>query len=109
MKPMRRWLCLLFVLLLLSAACVAQVGNPPRPAPATPVTAILGAMTVEVEVLGQQLTDREERAVQGVRFTTGSLKGRRVVLAHSGVGKVNAAMTATLLVEHFQPAHLVFT
>jgi adenosylhomocysteine nucleosidase len=106
---MRRWLCLLFVLLLLSAACVAQVGNTPRPAPAAPTTAILGAMTVEVETLGQQLTDKEERTVQGVRFTTGSLKSKRVVLAHSGIGKANAAMAATLLVEHFQPAHLVFT
>jgi adenosylhomocysteine nucleosidase len=66
-------------------------------------------MTVDVEARGQQLTDREERTVQGVRFTTGSLKGKRVVLTHSGIGKVNAAMAATLLVEHFQPAHLVFT
>src|SRR5262249_24105354 len=36
-------------------------------------------------------------------------KGRTVVLAHSGMGEVNAAMAATLLVEHFQPAHVLFT
>jgi adenosylhomocysteine nucleosidase len=107
---MCRCLCVLsFLLLLLSAASIAQVGNTPRPAPATPVTAILGAMTVEVETLGQELTDKKERTVQGVRFTTGSLKARRVVLAHSGIGKVNAAMAATLLVEQFQPAHVLFT
>ena len=47
--------------------------------------------------------------VQGVRFTTGSLKDRRVVLTHSGMGKVNAAMAATLLVEQFQPTHVLFT
>src|SRR5262249_11939408 len=76
---------------------------------AVPVIAILGAMTVEVEALEQQLTDRKERTVQGVRFVTGSLKGRTVVLAHSGMGEVNAAMAATLLVEHFRPAHVLFT
>ena len=66
-------------------------------------------MTVEVETLGQELTEKKSRTVQGVRFTTGSLKDRRVVLAHSGIGKVNAAMAATLLVEQFQPTHILFT
>jgi hypothetical protein len=50
MKPRRGWLCVLFVLtLLLSSGSGALVGDPPQPAPATPVIAILGAMTVEVE------------------------------------------------------------
>jgi adenosylhomocysteine nucleosidase len=110
MKPRRGWLCVPFVLtLLLSSGSVALVGDPPRPAPATPVIAILGAMTVEVETLGQALTEKKERTVQGVRFTTGRLNNRRVVLAHSGMGKVNAAMAATLLVKQFQPTHLLFT
>jgi adenosylhomocysteine nucleosidase len=73
------------------------------------VTGILGAMTVEVELLEQQLTGRKERTVQGVRFVTGGLKGRTVVLAHSGMGEVNAAMAATLVVDHFQPTHVLFT
>lgn len=110
MRPIRRWLCVLsFLLLLLSAASVAQVGNTPRPVRAMPVTAILSAMTLEVETLGQELTDKKEVTVQGIRFTTGGLKDRRVVLAHSGIGKVNAAIAATLLVEHFQPTHILFT
>jgi DNA-binding transcriptional regulator YdaS (Cro superfamily) len=54
MRPMRRSLCVLsfLLLLLLSAASFAQVGNTPRPAPATRVTAILSAMTLEIETLG---------------------------------------------------------
>ena len=110
MRPMRRSLCVFsFLLLLLSAASVAQVGNTPRPAPTTRVIAVLSAMTLEIETLGQQLTDKTEMTIQGIRFTTGSLKERRVVLAHSGMGKVNAAMAATLLVEQFQPTHILFT
>lgn len=66
-------------------------------------------MTVELETLEQQLTDRKERTVRGVRFVTGSLKGRAVVLGHSGMGEVNAAGAAILIVEQFQPAHLLFT
>jgi adenosylhomocysteine nucleosidase len=110
MRPMRRSLCVFsFLLLLRSGASVAQVGNTPRPAPTTRVTAVLSAMTVETETLGQELTGKMEMTVQGIRFTTGSLKDRRVVLAHSGIGKVNAARAAALLVEQFQPTRVLFT
>src|SRR5437660_5345098 len=107
MRPMLRSLCVLFFLLLvLSAVSVAQVGNAP---PTTRVIGILSAMTLEIETLGQELTDKTEMTVQGIRFTTGRLKDRRVVLTHSGMGKVNAPMAATLLVEQFQPTHILFT
>ena len=87
-SPMRRSLCVFsFLLLLLSAASVAQVGNIPRPAPTTRVIAVLSAMTLEIETLGQQLTDKTEMTVQGIRFTTGSLKDRRVVSPTRGLGK----------------------
>src|SRR5258707_4662091 len=110
MRPIRRSLCVFsFLLVLLSAVSVAQVGNTPRPAPTRRVIGILSAMTLEIETLGQELTDKTEMTVHGIRFTTGSLKDRRVVLAHSGTGKVNAAMAATLLVEQFQPTHVLFT
>src|SRR5262245_54832030 len=102
MRPMRRSLCVFsFLLLLLSAASVAQVGNTPRPAPTTSVIAVISAMNQEIETHGKQLTDNTEMTVQGILFTTGSLKDKRVVLAHSGIGKVNAAMAATVLVEQF--------
>src|SRR5438046_5768376 len=109
MRLMRRSLCVLsLILLLLSAASVTQVGITPRPAPTTRVIGILSAMTLEIEMLGQELADKTEMTVQGIRFTTGSLKDKRVVLAHSGMGKVNAAMAATLLVEQFLPNHILF-
>lgn len=109
MKPTRGGLCgLVLPALLLAPGCAARADRP-QPPPAGPVIGVLGAMTVEVERLGQELTDKQERTVQGVRFTTGSLKGRRVVLAHSGMGKVNAAMAAALLVEGFRPTHVLFT
>jgi hypothetical protein len=68
------------LLLLLTAASVAQLGNTPRPAPVARVVAVLSAMTVEIETLGQELTDKKELIVQGIPFTTGSLKERKVVL-----------------------------
>ena len=39
----------------------------------------------------------------------GSLAGREVVLAETGIGKVNAASAATLLLERFTPRLLINT
>jgi adenosylhomocysteine nucleosidase len=78
-------------------------------AKAGPVTAILGALPVEIELLENRLQDRQTNQYLNLTFYTGTLNGRRVVLAVGGVGKVNAAMTATLLLDHFHPAEILFT
>lgn len=75
----------------------------------TPVTAILGALEEEIENIDANLLNREERVIEGVNFSTGEINGRKVVVARSGVGKVNAAMTATLLIEHFNPSEIIST
>src|SRR6266404_2107934 len=72
------------------------------------IIAILG-IPEETEVLASQLKNRREIKVEGVSFTVGSLNGRSVVLARVGFGKVNAALAATLLIQHFKPEGLLFT
>jgi len=74
-----------------------------------PTTGLLGAMGSEVRMLLDQLEHAQEQRIEGVRFWTGRLRGRRVAIAMTGVGKVNAAITATLLHVHFHPAEVLFT
>lgn len=74
-----------------------------------PLTAILGAFEREVTLLEDRLSERREHQIEGIRFVTGKLHGRNVVVVWTGIGKVNAAMTTTLLVEHFKPKHIIFT
>jgi adenosylhomocysteine nucleosidase len=59
---------------------------------------------VEARLEGAMVT-----RIQGVVFTSGKIDGAPVVTARSGAGKVNAAIAATLLVDHFSPAAVVFT
>ncbi|HTG74902.1 MAG TPA: 5'-methylthioadenosine/adenosylhomocysteine nucleosidase [Terriglobia bacterium] len=47
--------------------------------------------------------------IQGFVFTVGTVEGARIVVARSGVGKVNAAIVATLLLDHYSPAAVLFT
>jgi len=71
--------------------------------------AVLGAFDAEVALLGKTLTDAKSRRIEGIEFLSGRAGGRPVVIAWTGVGKVNAAMVTTLLIEHFQPTQVVFT
>jgi len=66
-------------------------------------------MAEEVRLISDALTDKKTEEVSGVPFTTGRLGGRPVVLARSGVGKTNAALTTTLLVSHFRPREVIFS
>jgi len=47
--------------------------------------------------------------IQGFVFTSGVIDGNRIVAARAGVGKVNAAIVATLLLDHFAPSAVLFT
>lgn len=87
----------------------ANIANASEPSMVEGATAILGAFHAEVNLLRDILADRQERTIEGIRFSAGKLRGEDVVIAWTGVGKVNAAMTTTLLIEHFRPREIIFT
>jgi adenosylhomocysteine nucleosidase len=83
----------------------------PAPVPAddpAPIV-LLGALDAEVQPVVAALTDREAVPVLGLPCVAGRLAGRRVVVAATGVGKVNAAMATALVIERFSPAAVLFT
>lgn len=86
-----------------------QTSTPVASSPDSPVTAILGAFPPEMNILQEQIRQKKDTVIQQVRFTAGLLNDRRVVLAQTGMGKVNAAMTTTLMLEHFHPHEVLFT
>jgi adenosylhomocysteine nucleosidase len=73
------------------------------------LTAILGAFPPELVLLQAQLQHKKDTVIQHIHFTEGILNGRQVVLSQTGIGKVNAAITTTLILENFQPREVVFT
>jgi adenosylhomocysteine nucleosidase len=75
----------------------------------SPLTAIMGAFGEEVSKLEEALSGTNVQMIMGIRFVTGTLEKRNVVLVSSGVGKVNAAVTAALLIDHFKPCEILFT
>ncbi|SUG89979.1 MTA/SAH nucleosidase [Salmonella enterica subsp. enterica] len=63
---------------------------------------IIGAMEEEVTLLRDKIDNRQTITLGGCEIYTGQLNGTEVALLKSGIGKVAAALGATLLLEHWQ-------
>jgi adenosylhomocysteine nucleosidase len=87
-----------FIVIAFAVVCLAQ--NP---------IAILGAFEEELTWLQEKVESASERQILGYQFTTGEIEGHNVVLALTGVGKVNAAAMTILMIEHFQPEAILFS
>ena len=73
------------------------------------IIGIIGAMEEEVAVLKEEMNVQEVVKAASMDFYKGVLCGRDVVVVRSGVGKVNAAICAQLLVDRFGVEILINT
>lgn len=71
---------------------------------------IITAMSSEQKQLAQQLQDITEEQVGAYHYIHGKIaNGNTVVLTQCGIGKVNASVGATLLIEKFAPDCVIST
>lgn len=70
---------------------------------------IIGAMSEEVQGIKKLMTDIEEEKIGTLTFYTGVMHDKDIVLLETGIGKVNAAIGATLMIEAFDVEEIVFT
>lgn len=68
---------------------------------------IIGAMDEEVAALTRRMSDPLQEVFCNITITKGRLGSKQVVVSKSGAGKVNAAYTASVLVQHFNPELLI--
>ena len=67
---------------------------------------IIGAVVEEAEAIKKEI---KETVISGISFFTGKFNDKDVVFVQSGIGKVNAAITATLLIEKFKVSEVIFS
>ena len=70
---------------------------------------IIGAMEIEVNLLQEQLEQRQITERAGMSFYEGLLCGVPVVVVKSGAGKVNSAICAQILADLFHVTHIINT
>ena len=66
-------------------------------------------MREEIEVIQNELSDVEIKEINHITFYIGYWHNHHIVLVQSGIGKVNAAATATMLINHFPLRSLFFS
>lgn len=73
------------------------------------IIGIIGAMEEEVEMLRGSLENAKAEVIANCEFTTGTYRGQEIVLLKSGIGKVNAAMSTTILLQYYKPDLVINT
>ena len=70
---------------------------------------IIGAVDEEADEIKKEIKDIKEEVISGISFFRGKFNQKEVVFVQSGIGKVNAAITATLLIEKFDVKIVIFS
>lgn len=70
---------------------------------------ILTAMSVEYNQLAQLMENRQTKTIGMQDYLLGNIGTNEVILLQCGIGKVNAAMGVTLLIDRFQPNAIIST
>ena len=64
---------------------------------------IICALSIEVEELTKLLKNKEEKTIAKMKYISGDINGKKVVMTECGIGKVNAAMSTQVMIDKYSP------
>lgn len=70
---------------------------------------IIGAMEEETRVLLANMTEQKIEKVHHLEYISGLIGGQAVVIAQSGIGKVNSALATGFMIDRYQPELIINT
>lgn len=70
---------------------------------------IIVAMDIELENIIKEIKNLEKLTINKYSFYKGKINNKKVVLAKSGIGKVNAAIVTQILINFFNPSYIIHT
>ena len=70
---------------------------------------IIGAMQVEIDELVPLIQNLKTKKINNRTFYVGNIENKEVVVVECGVGKVNASITTTMLLENFKIDYIINT
>lgn len=74
-----------------------------------PTIAIIGAMEPEIELLKTELSECQTHQFGPFHFYSGQYQGKQIIVSLSGIGKVNAALATSLIIQIFNPDYVINT
>jgi 5'-methylthioadenosine/S-adenosylhomocysteine nucleosidase len=95
--------------MLLTGLALARIAAPAE-APSTPayyrtndLIVILGAVPQEIPLFVAAMGNQPQHLMWGIPYYRGKIHGKNAVVAITGIGKTNTAMTTTLFITQFKP------
>ena len=64
---------------------------------------IICALSIEVEELTKLLINKQENTYAKMKYISGTINGKEVVMTECGIGKVNAAMSTQVMIDKYNP------
>lgn len=64
---------------------------------------IICALSIEVEELTKSLENKQENTYAKMKYISGTINGKEVVMTECGIGKVNAAMSTQVMIDRYNP------
>lgn len=68
---------------------------------------IICALSIEVEGLAKLLENKTENTYAKMKFVSGNIGDKQVVLTECGIGKVNAAMSTQVMIDKYNPQVII--
>lgn len=99
---------LTFIFIVVAMLALPAPGRAADAAEPTSVVVILTATKREMRFIEARVTDPRSEFIEGRQHVTGNLGDRRVAVASTGVGKVNAAIGTALAIERYRPTAVIF-
>ena len=107
--PFNVWLRAVAILVLAAVCGIAAAATRSCLTDCTPRIGIVSAFGQEADILIAQTRGRRTHVINGNRYTTGNLRGNRVVIVLSGVSVINSALTTQMMIDHFNVERLVMS
>ena len=73
------------------------------------VIGIIGAMDIEVDAIISSMSEKNEKIISGIKYVSGKIFDKNVVVAKCGVGKVFAAICAQTMIIEYSPKVIINT
>jgi adenosylhomocysteine nucleosidase len=111
-RSMTRWRC---AMLASFSVALSLLGAAAHAAPrgcltdCTPRIGIVSAFGQEADILIAQTVGKRTHVVNGNRFTTGTLRGNKVVIVLSGVSMINSTLATQMMIDHFKIERLIMS
>lgn len=64
---------------------------------------IICALSIEVEGIAALLENKKDEIFAKMKYTSGTINGKEVVMTECGIGKVNAAMSTQVMIDRYNP------